>query len=379
MIRTVVWFVPLGAVTLAVLGATRGHGTLLPTVMAERVGRPAFQLLAGIVVIAVGGGVTALVASWTGGIVLSAAVAAWWLVRLWRPVEHSSTARPIGQIIREYWAFTLPRAFASMFRVGVLWLDVLLVGALISPAAAALYTVATRLLQAGFVAVEAVGQAVEPMFSAALAAGDRERTRSLYEVSTGWLVGLTWPLFFTVWIFAGTILGLFGDEFSGSTSVVAILAISALIGSGVGPVDILLVMSGKSTWSLWNSAIAFGLNVGLNLLLIPIWGLDGAALAWAVSRVAANLIPLVQVRVTLGFHPFGVGWRLATTISLVIFGVGGLAARTLAGESVGVLALSVGLSVLAYLLAVFHFRDRLDLAAFTSLIRARFRTRPAEG
>lgn len=381
MVRTVVWFVPVGAVSLAILGATRGHGTLLPTVLAERIGRPGFQLVAGVVVLAVGGGVGALVRVWTGGIVLAAIVAVWWLVRLRRvdQTEVKSDGAGVKETARSFWAFTLPRAFASMFRVGIVWLDVILVGALISPTAAATYTVATRLLQAGFVAVDAVGQAVEPMFSAAVASGDSDRTRSLYEVSTGWLVSLTWPMFLTVWLFAGSILGLFGDEFSGATSVVAILALSALIGSGVGSVDVLLVMAGKSTWSLWNSAVSFGLNVGLNLLLIPMWGLNGAALAWAVSRAAANILPLIQVRSLLGYYPFGVGWRTSATVSLSVFGLGGLIARAVGGPTALTFAVYAVAAVLAYGLIVFRFRDRLDLGAFSAIIGARFKPRPAEG
>ena len=43
-------------------------------------------------------------------------------------------------------------------------------------------------------------------------------------------------------------------------SAVAILAGSALVGSGLGTVDVLLVMSGKTMWSLVNSMIAFAVN-----------------------------------------------------------------------------------------------------------------------
>ncbi len=80
-------------------------------------------------------------------------------VRRWRLTIGSPGATQSG-----FWIFSLPRAFASAFRVGVLWLDVVLVGALISPTAAAVYTVATRLLQVGFIAVEAIGQVVEPIY-----------------------------------------------------------------------------------------------------------------------------------------------------------------------------------------------------------------------
>lgn len=373
-IRILAIFVPVGALNLAVMGATRGYETMVPTVVAERIGRPAAQLaLVGTVVLA-GVGAGALATAWALGFALSLAAGLAWLRTLAKAhgvhladVQH----QPRWNLAREFWAFTLPRAFASIFRVGVLWLDVILVGALISPRAAAIYTVATRLLQAGFLAVDAIGQAVEPMFSSLLAGRHEDRAKSLYQVSTGWLVGLTWPLFLAMFIFSDTVLGLFGTDFDEGTTVVAILAGSALIGSGFGSVDILLVMAGKSMWSFWNSAAALSLNVGLNLLLIPEFGLNGAALAWAVSRIVANVLPLVELRSYLGFHPFGRGWRYAAIASLATFGVVGAVVRTIAGAGL--------VSFVAYLLIagagfaalVWRWRDPLDVSAFAALIKGR--------
>ncbi|MCP4967352.1 MAG: oligosaccharide flippase family protein [bacterium] len=371
MIRVLAIFVPLGALNLALLGATRGHGTMLPTVAAERVGRPLIQLLLGGTAILAGVSAAWLAGAWATGVVFSFAAAAVWLRNLRR--RHDSpnavrTARPTQEVAYEFWAFTLPRALASMFRVGVLWLDVLLVGALISPRAAAIYTVATRLVQAGFLAVDAIGQAVEPMFSSLLSKGQQQRAHSLYQVATAWLVGLTWPLFLGVWIFAPAVLGLFGAEFKEAATVVAILAGSALVGSGFGPVDILLVMAGKSLWSFWNSATALATNVLLNLILIPPLGLEGAAWAWAASRVVANVLPLVEVRSMLGFHPLSKGWWTAATSAFATFGLIGIAMRAMFGTTIGVFAAYVAIAGLAYALAVWNWRHRLDLTAFAAMV-----------
>ena len=376
MVLVLAGFVPIGALNLAVLGATRGYGTMLPTVAAERVGRPLLQLALGAGAIIAGLSATWLALGWVAGVVVSLALGAGWLRVLWhrldRPVGHDGR-RPVRGLVREFWSFTLPRAFASMFRVGVLWLDVILVGALISPRAAAIYTVATRLLQAGFLAVDAIGQAVEPMFSSLLASDHKVRAHSLYQVATGWLVALTWPLFLAMWIFAPAVLGLFGSDFTEATSVVAILAGSALIGSGFGPVDVLLVMAGRSMWSFWNSATALTLNVVLNLVLIPSLGLNGAALAWAVSRIAANVLPLVQVRSILGFHPFGTGWWAAAVASLATFGLGGVIARSLLGPGIGAFGVYSAAAAAGFAWFVWTWRTRLDVAAFRAIVGGRFR------
>jgi O-antigen/teichoic acid export membrane protein len=378
MVVVMAAFVPVGALNLAVLGATRGYGTMVPTVAAERVGRPLIQLVLGAAAVVAGMSASWLAAGWVGGVAVSSVAGALWLRSLWRRLDTpvaEGAERSYAELAREFWAFSLPRAFASMFRVGVLWLDVILVGALISPRAAAIYTVATRLLQAGFLAVDAIGQAIEPMFSSLLAGNHKNRAHSLYQVATGWLVALTWPLFLAMWIFASAVLGLFGSEFADATSVVAILAGSALIGSGFGPVDVLLVMAGRSMWSFWNSATALTINVVLNLVLIPSMGLNGAALAWAVSRIAANVLPLVQVRSILGFHPFGKGWWAAAVASLATFGLGGVILHTVLGPGIGAFGIYVAIAAAAYAGLVWRWRSRLDVAAFRAIVGGRLRRR----
>ncbi len=376
MVQGLAPFVPLGALGAALLGATRGFGTMVPTVFAERLGRPAIQLLAVAVAVAGGAASVTVAAVWAVGVVVSAEFAAWALGRQWElrtPVIEPihSSAPSTRDVARSFWGFTLPRALAAMCRVGVLWLDVLLVGVMVSSSAAAIYTVATRLLQVGFLAVEAIGQAVEPMFSRAVAEGSTARIRSLYEVSTGWLVALTWPLFLTLWVFAPTLLGWFGDEYVGAARVVAILAVSALVGSGCGSVDVLLVMAGKSMWSFRNAVVAFGLNIGLNLALIPVWGLEGAAVAWAVSRVVGNLLPLAQIRRLLGIHPFGRGWFAAVAASVLAVGACAVVCRALLGTGTDVLVAHALFAGVGYTWLVWHWRERLDLVAFSDAVARR--------
>ena len=373
MIRILSFFVPVGALNLAILGATRGYGTMVPTVVAERLGRPLVQLFLGGSAILLGASAGWLATAWAVGFASSLLAASMWLLRL-RHRNHRDGQHPEGSLLavaKEFWAFTLPRAFAAMFRVAVLWLDVLLVGALMSPRDAAIYTVATRIIQMGSLALDAIGQAVEPMFSRLLAGNHHERTGTLYQVAAAWLISLTWPLFIAAMVFASTVLGLFGPDFGEAAPVVVILALSSLLGTGLGSIDILLVMAGKSVWSLWNAGAALGANIVLNLLLIPEMGLNGAALAWAISRVLANVLPFLEMRTLLPVNPAGAGWRAAAVASIATFGVIGLAMRLLFGESVLVVAAYVAIAGSAYSWILWTWRHKLDFAAFAGLLQNR--------
>jgi O-antigen/teichoic acid export membrane protein len=71
----------------------------------------------------------------------------------------------------------------------------------------------------------------------------------------------------------------------------------------VVPFDQLLLQSGQPGRQSALMATYVGANVVLNLLLIPSFGLLGAAVATAISLVLAGVLLLVASRVWLGYRP----------------------------------------------------------------------------
>ncbi len=98
-------------------------------------------------------------------------------------------------------------------------------------------------------------------------------------------------------------MGVFGEGYDVASDVVLILSLTMLLATACGPVDSVLLMAGHSWLSLRNSTVALAVNVGLNLVLIPLDGIRGAAIAWSVAIVVRNLLPLFQVRRHLAMWP----------------------------------------------------------------------------
>lgn len=368
-IRILALFVPLAAPYLSLLGVTRGYGTMRPTVAFERVGRPALQLvlLVGAIVADMGAGAFAL--AWclpylVGMIGAGTAVYRLNSVDPHRDLEPAATRAAF----RSFWSFTLPRAAGSSFAAILQWLDVVFVAALSTPEAAAIYTVASRLVQFGTMATYTISQSTEPRFGSALAEGDQPATLHLYQTSTAWLIALTWPIYIITAVFAPGLLQLFGDAFIAGTTTVTILIAAVLIGAALGPVDVLLLMTGRSTLSLWNSGISVAVHIGLNILLIPRIGIVGAAIAWAANRVLGNLLAVLQVHHYYALHPFGRGWKIAAMVSFVIFAGIGATARAILGTSlvVGFGAGVVGLAV--YFVVLRRYGEALEVDALSSVI-----------
>jgi len=90
-----------------------------------------------------------------------------------------------------------------------------------------------------------------------------------------------------------------------------------LVATACGAVDVVLVMAGRSSWTMANAIVALGVNLALNLLLIPPFGIMGAAVAWAVAILINNLAPLTELALWMRLHPFGRPTVVATVVCAV--------------------------------------------------------------
>jgi O-antigen/teichoic acid export membrane protein len=126
----------------------------------------------------------------------------------------------------------------------------------------------------------------------------------LFKTATRWLFTVGFPLCLIEVLFARDLLHVFGEGFSSGALALAILALGQLVNIGTGTVAGLLAMIGRARMSLLNSAFFLGLSLVLDVLMIPPWGILGAAIANATSLAVVNLLRVIQVRRVLGILPY---------------------------------------------------------------------------
>jgi O-antigen/teichoic acid export membrane protein len=241
-------------------------------------------------------------------------------------------------------------------------LDIVLVGILRGPVDAAVYTAATRFLVVGQLGNAALSMAAQPQFTHLFAIGDRRGVSSVYQVTTAWLVILTWPLYLLAVVYGPAVLAVFGHSYQAGSTVMVILGLTMLMATGCGQVDMVLTTTGRTSWSLLNGLLAVSVNVTVDLILIPRYSIAGAAIGWAAAIVVTNLVPLAQVAKVVRVHPFGRGTLIACLLTTISFGLIPLAARWLAGGQaiVSALAVAAGCAVLAA--GLWRFRAPLQLS-----------------
>lgn len=372
LIRACAPFLPIAAVYAVLLAATRGLGKMGPTNAIDRIGRAGLQPVIALLVASAGLGTVALIVGWALPYAIGFVVALIWVIPLIRQAPGSIAPPPPrsadrSALFAEFVRFTLPRGLAGVFAVTVLWLDTLLIGALRSTQEAGVYAAATRYLVLGAFASQAVILAIAPTMSELLTQRDIGNARSVYRASTAWAIVVGWPVYLMLAIFAPAVLSILGPGYVQAQDALTILALTMLVASGVGPVDIVLLMGGKSAWNLLNTVAAVALNVTLNLLLIPRLGITGAAIAWSVSILTNNLAPLLQVRIFLRLHPLGRETITAAAAALLAFGLIPMAVRALFAPDLRAFLVAAVLGGMVYLASLWRFRRTLRLNSLFTL------------
>ena len=376
-VRVLAVLLPLATLSNALVAASRGLGAILPTVLLEQIGRPVLQLALVVVALA-GTSLTVLATLWALPWAVCAAFAALWLRRAQRR-GGAPAAGTAPELLpwREFWRFTGPRAVTGVVQIALQRLDIVLLTLLAGPAEAAVYTAATRFLVVGQMANQALAAVVEPRLGRLLALRDLPAAAAVYRTATGWLVLLCWPLYLLAATYADVFLGWFGDGYEAGGTVVLVLAAAMLLATGVGMVDLVLIMGGRTALNLGNAVAALVTNVVLDLLLIPRLGLLGAAIGWAAAIWVANLAPLAQVWRHMRLHPFGTGTGTAAALAVTCFAVLPAAVGAAWDGSWTAPAATVA-GVVLYVLGCLRWRRALALDALWD-VRSRSDVRPAPG
>ena len=276
-------------------------------------------------------------------------------------------------VTREFWAFSATRGMAAAIEILLEWADVLIVGALTSPTSAGIYAVATRCARGGEVVQQAARIAIGPVISAALARQERDTVRVIYGLVTAAMIWVAWPFYFVLAIFGSTVLDVFGPGFADGTVALATLAMAMGVATAAGAVQTILLMGGRGGWQLADKAGVLVLNVTLDFVLVPIWGIRGAAVAWAIAILVDTGLVVWQVQGLMGLRPRGRHIRDAAAVALTLAGVPLLVSRLLLGSSTAVLLGTLALVVPVYLVVGWILRVRLGLE---QLVHQRGATRP---
>lgn len=238
--------------------------------------------------------------------VMAAALAAAALILLISHIQLRRVMRGVTEAARP--TLNLHEALPFMV-MGMLFLinnraDIIILGSLRGPHDAGIYAIVARAGAMVAFALAAVDMVIAPRIAAYYRAGDRSALQRLLTASSRRALIFALPLAGVFLVAASPLLGfLYGDAYVEGASALRILTIGYLVTVALGSATVTINMAGKERLTLWSVGMAVALNILLNFALIPIFGMDGAAIATASSLLLFSLSQWFWARRRIGFRP----------------------------------------------------------------------------
>jgi O-antigen/teichoic acid export membrane protein len=142
----------------------------------------------------------------------------------------------------------------------------------------------------------AIGGFISPKIAQAHAKGDTAKIKKLFLNSMKLITIVTIPVFGVLYGFPELFLGIFGEEFVLATTTLLIVNIGFLSEAMTGPVGFILNMTDNQHLFMRILIVALIINVGLNALLIPIYGINGAGIALLSSMLFWTISSFVVLK-----------------------------------------------------------------------------------
>lgn len=197
---------------------------------------------------------------------------------------------------------TFPLLFVGVMVIINEQISVVMIGSMLGSEAAGIYDIVRRGAALVSFVLMAVNMPLAPTVASLYARGEMERLQQVVMKSARVALFGSLPIAIGIIIFGRWILLLFGVEFTGGSTAIAIMSLGQLVNAGMGSVALLLNMTGHERDTARGGGIATVTNVALNAILIPVWGVEGAAAANAISIAIWNSLLAIWVYKKLGIY-----------------------------------------------------------------------------
>lgn len=213
--------------------------------------------------------------------------------------KHVATVKPPFHT-RHWFTISLGFLMIDAFRMLLDNTDILLIGRFLDPESVAVYFAVIRTCGLiGFLSFSVVALAV-PRFAEIHSTGTREELQKFVTLA---LRLMFWPSLLAALAMAAlgpVLLSMFGADFEMGYPTMLVVLAGLVLRSGTLPVEYLLNMTGHHRDTLQVYALAAFANIVLNLVLIPAFGIPGAAVGSYAAMLTGNLFLCRLVQKRLG-------------------------------------------------------------------------------
>lgn len=290
---------PWLATTQFIHGVFRGFGRAALKLTTYDLPIGALRVVAVAAAVALGWGVTGIAWGYTLTFCAGALLSLWVLHRHVWSLTDGGNGPIMGTQQEELSGFLIGLLLLDLVWIGMEHMDVLCLAWFRPATEVGWYRAGNQLARPLGLLVSAIAYLYVPAIAHHWAGGATERIRALYRRAVRWIswAGLPAAAILMCWS-PWAARCLYGEAFVRSADITRILLIGYLAHCLTGPNGSTLIVLGRITFSVQAAALVLGVNLALNVLLIPTWGMYGAALASTAALV------LLSVLNQAGLHRF---------------------------------------------------------------------------
>ena len=289
------------------LWATQGFQTVRYATLVREILRPLVNLIFVFVFYFLGVEILGAVVAYIISMIFGSIMALYYLTKIF-PSLLDRAIDPVYES-RALFSVSGPMIIANFTQYINLWTALVVLGVFVSAGEVGIYDVAARTATLSALVLISFAGIFSPMISSLHQRSLMGDLSYLYKDVSRWTFTGALVFFLITTLLAQDIMAFFGEDFVPGWPVIVIIAAAQLFNSSVGPTARILAMTGRQRMVMVATISSAFTAIVLNLLLVPSFGIFGAAAATAAALVVSNSLSLFFVRRFLGFWPYE--WRYA--------------------------------------------------------------------
>lgn len=212
-------------------------------------------------------------------------------------------ASQITYLKKEWLRVSFPLLIVAGTQLVLKHTDIIMLGAIRSSESAGIYSVASRISNLVILGLMAINTILAPMASELYHTYKKQELQQILTLSARAVFYFTLIISTLLTVLGAKILRIFGAEFVAAYIPLIILLIGQIVASLAGSVGLLMNMTGYQKQSGIIVSVCAVVNIMLNVFLIPLLGMIGAAISTAFTLALRNSIMLVYVQRKIGINP----------------------------------------------------------------------------
>ncbi len=320
---------PLDVIKKIILSAIRAFQKIEYDLYSRNIIENIAKILLTLLLIYLGFGILGVVIGYVAAFAISLVVSIYFLRTKVFSLEGTTTKIRYKDLMY----YSLPLLFAGVMLFVMGWIDTLMISYFKTSVDVGLYNAALPLAQLLYLFPYALSFLFLPTLSTLYAQNKKEIVKPLYHTLTKWIFLVNLALLAGIVLFSKQIINtIFGKEYLTQTIIMGkeilpvplsliILSLGLFFGYFMMLGSNFFLVAKQTKIILFNTSVIAVLNLILNMVLIPAYGILGAAISTSFSFFIMGLLLLVEIRAKLKIWPFNIKYLrvlVAVIISFVL-------------------------------------------------------------